>query len=169
MSTVPERFEIFLSNAQETRRLGAAILRALDAGDVVALFGQLGAGKSTLAAGIAAELGSPMPAASPTFGILHEHETNPPLYHFDAYRLERPEEFEHIGGEDYLFGSGISVVEWAEKLGEYLPARRIEIKMVHVDGCRSASVSALAKGDRAQIQVRDSLVRCGMSFEAVFV
>ena len=168
MSTVPEKFAVFLEDPEQTRRLGAALMKVLGPGDALALTGQLGAGKSTLVAGIAEALGSPHPAASPTFGILHEHDTEPPLYHFDAYRLERPEEFEHIGGEDYLYGRGISVVEWAEKLGEYLPVRRIEIRMEHVDGCRSAEVRALPEGDGAQMQLRNALICSGMSFEAVF-
>ncbi|MFA4987955.1 MAG: tRNA (adenosine(37)-N6)-threonylcarbamoyltransferase complex ATPase subunit type 1 TsaE [Candidatus Brocadiia bacterium] len=134
-------FEIPLDSSAETIRLGQVLSRLLTAGDTVALSGQLGAGKTTLVRGILLGLGADPSAASPTFNILHIYETTPPLYHFDAWRFRKPEEFLDIGGEEYLDGSGIAIIEWAEKIAPYLPTILETVDMTFAGPGRHARIT----------------------------
>ena len=115
------------------RRLGAALFP----GAVVALVGRLGAGKTHLTRAIAEGLGVRNPAAvnSPTFVLIQEYPARLPVYHFDAYRLSGPREFAELGVDEYFSGDGVSVVEWADKVGETLPTEhlRIEIDVIDAD------------------------------------
>ena len=101
-----------------TRTLGERLGHLLQPGDVVLLTGSLGAGKTALAQGIARGLGIAGPVSSPTFTLLKEYVGRIPLYHFDLYRIEEPDELEALGFGDYFYGDGASVVEWAER-GEW--------------------------------------------------
>ena len=111
---------------QETEALGRRIVRALPVPSFVALYGDLGAGKTALVRGMGAEAGT-NEVRSPTFTIVHEYETKPRLIHFDAYRLGDAEELFAIGFEDYLAQDAILVLEWAERVPEALPKARLEI------------------------------------------
>lgn len=113
----------------ETLKAGEKFAGTLKPGDVVALDGDLGAGKTVFARGIAKGLGIAEVIVSPTFTILREYEGNPPLYHFDVYRIGDPDELFDIGFSEYLDGEGISVVEWAEKVPELLPGRTICVRI----------------------------------------
>jgi tRNA threonylcarbamoyladenosine biosynthesis protein TsaE len=108
---------IATASADETRRLGETLARLLHPGDLLALSGELGAGKTVFVQGLAAGLGSDPSAlvTSPTFVILHEYPGPIPLFHFDFYRLGRPEEVLALGFEEYVEDEGICAVEWAEK------------------------------------------------------
>ena len=106
------------ASPEVTLALGERLGRLLQPGDVVLLSGALGAGKTALTQGIARGLGVAGPVSSPTFTILKEHEGRIPLYHFDLYRIEDPDELEALGFDDYFYGDGVSVVEWAER-GEW--------------------------------------------------
>ncbi len=93
-------------------------------GDVVALIGDIGAGKTCFTRGLARGLGSTTPACSPTFVLVHRHELTTgahALYHLDLYRLDSEDELDDIGGGDLLHGDDICVVEWAERAGDLLP------------------------------------------------
>lgn len=103
------------ASPEATHTLGARLGRLLGSGDVVLLTGGLGAGKTALTQGIARGLGVAGPVSSPTFTILKEYAGRLPLYHFDLYRIERPDELEALGFGDYFYGDGVSVVEWAER------------------------------------------------------
>lgn len=116
-------------SAEETERLGERLGKALEPGDVVALFGDLGAGKTTLTRGIAAGLGVEADVHSPTFTLVHEHPGRVPLYHVDLYRLEREEEVADIGIEEYVHGDGVTVIEWADRMKSLLPEDRLDITM----------------------------------------
>lgn len=109
--------------------LGCAIGKRLKCGDVVALWGELGAGKTWLTQGIARGLGIPAetPITSPTFTIINEYEGRLRLYHMDGYRIGDPEEMETLPWREALFGHGVAVVEWPERLGSSLPAARLDI------------------------------------------
>lgn len=111
----------------ETFALGRRLAAELRAGDVVALSGELGAGKTVLVKAIAAALGFQRTVTSPTFTIIHEYKTRPPLYHIDLYRLCTEQEAIDIGIEEYLGGDGICLVEWAERIERLLPARTIRV------------------------------------------
>jgi tRNA threonylcarbamoyladenosine biosynthesis protein TsaE len=113
---------ILTHSPEETFRAGREAARAARAGDVFALVGGLGAGKTQWVKGFAAGLGSEAPVTSPTFTLIHEYPGGRlPLYHADCYRLERPEELLAIGLDDYLDGRGVLVIEWADKFPELLP------------------------------------------------
>lgn len=99
----------------DTTAFGEALGGALQAGDDVLLSGDLGTGKSVLARGIARALGVSEPMPSPTFTILIPYEGEKPLYHFDLYRIEDPEEFYAAGLNEFLGGNGVCVVEWPER------------------------------------------------------
>lgn len=123
------------NSADETVGLGERLGKRLRPGDVVALTGELGAGKTTLTRGIAQGLGVEADIHSPTFTLIHEHPGPTPLYHVDLYRINRPEEAEDIGIEEYIHGDGVTVIEWAEKIMPLLPedALRIELRMTGDD------------------------------------
>lgn len=113
----------------ETLKAGETFSKTLKPGDVVALDGDLGAGKTVLVKGIAKGLGIADVIVSPTFTILREYEGALPLYHFDVYRIGDPDELFEIGFQEYLDGDGICVIEWAEKVPELLPARAIGVRI----------------------------------------
>lgn len=114
--------EIHIKNENETRQFGEELARSLKPGDVIALIGDLGTGKTTLTKYIARELGIMQAITSPTFTIICEYKSGRlPLYHFDVYRLNSPDEMLELGYEEYFFGDGVCIVEWADKIEELLP------------------------------------------------
>ena len=115
------------NNSTETLALGEALGARLRPGDVIALFGDLGAGKTTLTKGIAKGMGLPDEVHSPTFTLIHEHIGAVPLYHVDLYRLVSENEVEGIGVEEYIYGCGVTVIEWADRMRSMLPPKRLDI------------------------------------------
>lgn len=109
------------SSHQETFDLGFRIGKACTPGTVVSLRGSLGAGKTVLAKGIAKALDITEAIVSPTFTLMQEYEGTLPLYHMDLYRISGTDEFEMIGGEEMLYGNGVTLIEWSEKIQEMLP------------------------------------------------
>jgi tRNA threonylcarbamoyladenosine biosynthesis protein TsaE len=114
-----------------TRRVAATLARELKPGDVVALEGDLGAGKTAFVQGVAEALGVEGSVTSPTFTLINEYRGPVMLYHMDLYRLGSEAEMEAIGIEDYLYGDGICLVEWAEKLGTLRPPGIIRVTIEH--------------------------------------
>ncbi|OPZ93206.1 MAG: tRNA threonylcarbamoyladenosine biosynthesis protein TsaE [Firmicutes bacterium ADurb.Bin419] len=108
-------------SADETMLAGKALGNILSIGDVVCLTGDLGTGKTAFTNGIAGALGIEDYITSPTFTIVNEYKTEIPLYHFDVYRISDPEEMYDIGFEEYLYGDGVVVIEWAELIKDILP------------------------------------------------
>ncbi len=115
------------NSAEETKLIGERLASLLEAGDVLTLEGDLGAGKTTFTKGIAKGLGVKRTVNSPTFTIVKEYEGRLPLYHMDVYRLEDSDE--DIGFDEYFNGNGVSVVEWAQFIEEYLPTDRLDIRI----------------------------------------
>lgn len=129
--------ERLLASPTETDAVGREIAATLHPGAVVALAGDLGAGKTCLVQGILAGLGAAEPVASPTFTILHEYTTGRlPVYHFDLYRLNHPEEVLELGWEDYLDRSGVVIVEWADKFPDLFPPDALWWEIRHEGGNR---------------------------------
>lgn len=117
-------------SAEETFALAEKIGEKARRGQIYSLSGDLGAGKTVFAKGFAAGLGITEPVSSPTFTIVQEYDGGRlPLYHFDVYRIGDPEEMEEIGYEDYFFGDGVCLVEWAELIGELIPESAVRIRI----------------------------------------
>ncbi|MFA6471068.1 MAG: tRNA (adenosine(37)-N6)-threonylcarbamoyltransferase complex ATPase subunit type 1 TsaE [Candidatus Latescibacterota bacterium] len=124
--------ERFVTHSEkETAELAADFARTLRCGDIVALTGELGAGKTVFAKGVAAELKVSGEVSSPTFTLINEYRGDITLYHMDLYRLNNLQEMLDIGVEEYLFGDGICLVEWAEKMGENLPENAIKVTILY--------------------------------------
>ena len=112
---------------EETWQLAFHLGETAKAGQVWTLNGDLGVGKTVFAQGFAAGLGVDDIVNSPTFTIVQQYEGRLPLYHFDVYRIEDPEEMEEIGWRDCFFGEGVCLIEWAEQIEELLPEERIDV------------------------------------------
>ena len=113
---------------EETFEVGRTIGMNAKPGQIYTLTGDLGVGKTVFTQGVAAGLGITEPVNSPTFTIIQEYEDGRlPFYHFDVYRIGDLEEMEEIGYDDYFFGQGICLIEWAELIEEILPEKRIEV------------------------------------------
>lgn len=130
-----QRFEGLSRSPEETYRLGEIIGEQLVAGDIVALIGDLGAGKTTLTQGIAHGLAVPESYAvtSPTFTLVNEYPGRLILYHVDVYRLSGIADLETIGYEEYFFADGVTVIEWADKIEEILKEDCILIELDYMD------------------------------------
>ena len=115
-------------SAKDTLQLGSRLGKFCKAGDVILLHGDLGVGKTVFSKGIGEGLGIEEPISSPTFTILQVYEEGRiPLYHFDVYRIADIEEMEEIGYEDYFYGEGVCLIEWAKQIQEILPDRTIQV------------------------------------------
>jgi len=127
-----ETEEVYRSrSAEETLALGKALGGKLQAGDIVALAGGLGSGKTVFVQGLAAGLGTDpkVPVTSPSYTLVHEYPGPLPLYHLDFYRLSQPASALGLGLEEYFEGEGVTAVEWAEKFPELFPKATIWIKI----------------------------------------
>lgn len=121
---------IVLKNEKDTEELGKKIGREAAAGTVIALIGDLGTGKTALTKYIAEGLGVRETITSPTFNIVKEYDTGRlPLYHFDVYRIADPGEMYELGYEEYFYGDGVCVVEWADIIEELLPEDAVVIRL----------------------------------------
>jgi tRNA threonylcarbamoyladenosine biosynthesis protein TsaE len=119
------------NNERETVEIGERIGKRLKEGDVVCLYGDLGSGKTTMVKGIASVIGvEEKEITSPSFIIIAEHEGSVPFYHIDLYRISR-ERVHELGLKEYLYGSGISVIEWAEKADEEIPDASIRVRITY--------------------------------------
>ena len=113
-------------SAEETYKIGEQMGREAKAGDVLCLLGDLGVGKTVFTQGFAAGLGITEPVSSPTFTIVQTYdEGRMPFYHFDVYRIGDVEEMDEIGYEDYFYGEGVCLVEWANLIEELMPEQTI--------------------------------------------
>lgn len=122
-------------SAEETVKLGRSFAKKLKKGDVVALIGELGSGKTVFTKGIAKGLGvkNARYVNSPTFVIIKEHKGKFPLYHFDLYRLDGHCDFDDMNYEEYFYGGGVTVIEWADKIKDILPDRYWEVRLKATD------------------------------------
>ncbi|MBL7068416.1 MAG: tRNA (adenosine(37)-N6)-threonylcarbamoyltransferase complex ATPase subunit type 1 TsaE [Candidatus Omnitrophica bacterium] len=129
--------------------IGAKLGRLLKGGDVVALVGELGSGKTTLVKGIAEGLGvkDSRYVNSPSFVIIKEYRGNLPLYHFDIYRLDSPSDMETVGYREYFYADGVSVIEWADKIKELLPDEYLNIEL-SIKGKSEREIKIIPKGTR---------------------
>ena len=120
---------IISRSPDDTRRAAARLAPALRPGAVLAVHGDLGAGKTCFIQGLAEALGVQVAVASPTYTLIHEYQGRLPFYHADLYRLDDPEEAVRAGLEDYLYGAGVTAIEWAERAAALLPPNTIHIHL----------------------------------------
>lgn len=136
---------IISNSTEETKEIGKKIANAIKSGDIISLTGSLGAGKTVLTKGIAEELGITEAIVSPTFTLVQEYdEGRIPLSHLDLYRLSGEDEFESMGGEDFLYQDGLTIIEWSEKIASLLPKKTIFITItINEDLSRSIEIKGL--------------------------
>ena len=154
--------DLISHSSAQTLRFGARLGALLEAGDVVCLEGELGAGKTCLTQGIGQGMGVVEPITSPTFTLIAEHRapsSAPVLYHIDLYRLESPViEALSFGLDEYLLGEGICVIEWADRVGPALPGERLWVTLHYLDVSKRGIVMSASgpRYDRLIRQFRES-------------
>ena len=141
-------WERLTKSPEETQSLAEQLGRLLQPGDVVALVGELGSGKTLFSQGLARGLGVPKNfyITSPTFVIINEYPGRVPFYHLDLYRVSKAE-FSELGLEEILFAQGAVAIEWAERLGENLPVERLEVRLTFL-GEVERNIAFTAFGDK---------------------
>jgi tRNA threonylcarbamoyladenosine biosynthesis protein TsaE len=135
-----DTMETLLYSPDDTRRFAWTVAPLLRRGDVVALVGPLGAGKTLFVEALFSALGVRDYVRSPSFTLVNEYSARIPLYHMDLYRLESPDDLEDIGFEEYFYGDGIVAVEWADRAISSLPREHILIELQLVPGDEAARV-----------------------------
>jgi tRNA threonylcarbamoyladenosine biosynthesis protein TsaE len=136
--------------ADETVDLGIKIGKQLKANDIVALSGNLGAGKTTLIQGITQGLGVKDAVTSPTFALIHQYQGKLLVFHIDLYRLDNFEQIHDLGIEEYFMSDGVCLIEWSDKLGKLLPSKAYNIELKYLKEnerqiCVSWELAALLK------------------------
>ena len=146
-------------SATETIRFGERLGKLLAPGHVIALLGELGAGKTTMVKGIVQGLGvtDRRTVKSPTFALVHRYEGRMPVYHFDAYRLGNAQEMLDIGSDEMIYGDGVSIIEWADKVPECLPEEYLRITLTAVSE-NERTIEIRGYGERYKKIIDSSLV-----------
>lgn len=126
-----KQLEHYQSNSrEETVTIAENFAKTLQKGDIVCLYGGLGAGKTAFVSGVAKGLGYQGYTSSPTFTLMNEYIAALPIYHFDVYRIAGSDEMEAIGIDDYLFGDGVCLIEWPDKIADLLPEAVIRVEIL---------------------------------------
>ncbi len=151
-------FEFISENTESTSSFGRALGRFMHKGQVVALSGELGAGKTTLIKDICKGAGIPddVVVCSPSYTLVNEYEGNIPVYHFDFYRLEGAKDIHELGYDEYLEGDGISLVEWADIAPEIIPPEHLEVR-INIMGESERKLAVTARG-KSYEKIVDRLV-----------
>jgi len=146
-------FTVTTRSPAETRAWGARLARACEPGQVIALRGDLGSGKTVFAQGVGAGLGVAEPISSPTFNLAQSYVGRLILWHLDAYRLASPEELEDLSWDDLLAEPGILLVEWAERIAAALPPDRLDVSLFDAgDDARRLEIRARGPRSRAALE-----------------
>jgi tRNA threonylcarbamoyladenosine biosynthesis protein TsaE len=135
----PVDLELISHSLDQTRRIGARLAALLGPGDLILLEGEFGAGKTSLTQGLAHGLNVNSPyVTSPTFTLINEYPGRLPLYHVDLYRLDDPEQLQELGIADYVYGNGVTVIEWPELAAAVLPAEYLIVYLTHLTDTKRA-------------------------------
>lgn len=145
-------YEFITVDSAETEHFAATLAGFLKPGDVIALEGDLGAGKTTFTKGLARGLEIKKTVNSPTFTIIKEYHGRLPLYHMDVYRVE--DAYEDLGFDEYFEGEGITVVEWAHLIEEQLPTDRLTIYLYH-EGLDQRKIVLVPRGQRYELLCKE--------------
>ena len=137
---------IITKSPEETKNLGKEVSKLTKPGDLLAFYGELGVGKTCFIQGISQGLKVKDYVTSPSFTIINEYQGKVPIYHFDLFRLNAEEIFE-LGYEEYFYGEGLTVIEWAEKIEQLLPKEHLEIEIKFKDRYQR-TISFIPQGDR---------------------
>jgi len=148
-------FTVVTHSEQETRRWGTRLARLLCGGEIIGLIGELGAGKTCLVRGVAEgmEVSKNAWIRSPSFTLINEYEGRLPIYHIDLYRISSREESEGLNLREYLYGDGVSLVEWFEHLPGQEVDEYLELRMTHAGGNRR-KLTFVAHGERYERIIR---------------
>ncbi len=131
-------------SVDDTEEIAVGLAKMLRAGDVISLYGPVGAGKTHFVKGLAAGLGAEISVKSPSFNLINEYPGELPIYHIDFYRLRMPGEIEDLGWTDYLNSDGIVAIEWAEKVRNLLPSATLDVYLEILDeNTRKVEISAI--------------------------
>ncbi|SHH53703.1 tRNA threonylcarbamoyladenosine biosynthesis protein TsaE [Anaerosphaera aminiphila DSM 21120] len=141
--------KIHLKDVEETENFGLALGKLLKPGDVICLNGDLGAGKTTLTKSIGKGMGIEDYITSPTFAIINEYYGDINLYHFDTYRLETDEDVFYLGFDEYFYGNGVCIIEWADKIKNALPEDYLELNITR-RGELEREIEVVAVGERSE-------------------
>jgi tRNA threonylcarbamoyladenosine biosynthesis protein TsaE len=160
-------FRFTAESEADTERLGAMLAAALAPGMVVALNGNLGAGKTRLVQGVAAALGvDRREVTSPTFVLIQEYEGRLPIYHVDAYRLRDSDQFLELGADELMASPAVCFIEWAERVADVLPADLLTID-VEIDGPERRTFHTSGSGAKSTGVVEGLLSQCAPGDQAV--
>lgn len=140
--------EIKLNNLEETEKFGIKLGKLLKRGDILCLNGDLGAGKTTLTKSIGLGLGVDEYITSPTFALINQYSGRIPVYHFDVYRLENAHELYDLGFDDYFYGNGVCIIEWADKIERMIPKERTVIDIEKGNNVDGRILKISGNGDR---------------------
>ncbi len=150
--------EIETFSPEETIAFASILGSKLKGGEVIALEGELGAGKTLFVKGLAQGLGVEEPVTSPTFTLIHQYQGKIPLSHFDVYRLPSPESLEELGFEEFFYGSGVTAVEWSDLIRSYLPQDYLLIsirRIYHPDKGEGRSIRLEPHGAAIEALVKE--------------
>lgn len=147
--------KIELNSLDATKEFGEKLGKLLKKGDIVCLNGDLGAGKTTLTKSIGLGLGVEEYITSPTFSLINEYRGRLPVYHFDVYRLENVDELDDLGFDEYFFGGGVCIIEWAEKIEKMLPRETIVVDIESGEDLDKRRVFIGGTGDRYKEVLRE--------------
>lgn len=139
--------QIKINGLEETKEFGIKLGKLLNSGDILCLNGDLGAGKTTLTKSIGIGLGVTDYITSPTFALINEYEGRVPVYHFDVYRLENVEDLYDLGFDDYFYGKGVCIIEWADKIEKLLPEERIVLDIEKGEDENSRVINIIGYGN----------------------
>jgi len=149
---------IDILNQKELESLAKKLGQLVHEGDIICMTGDLGAGKTTFTQSFAKGLSVEDYVTSPTFTLIHEYYGRIPLYHFDVYRINHVSEMEDLGYEEYFYGDGVCVIEWASLIEEVLPKDRLWIE-IKVTGVESRQICFTSTNDYYEQMVKELLVR----------